>query len=179
VARRGPRVPGAPADGGLTDHGLTDDEPRLDLPDGGLLGAIVSLNLAVSEVLEEIAARSGLTFSDYLVLGVVRRSSGGRSSPTAIARVLGRTTGGMSLTLDRLESARLLRRRPDPGDGRRVVVELTPTGTDLATRVNRALHTWEAALDLDGAGVETVTMLDWVRVAVARGQAAPPVRSGA
>ena len=59
-------------------------------------------------------ARPGSRFADYLVLGVVRRSPGQRSAPTAIGDVLGRTTGGMSLTLDRLEAAGLVRRTPTP-----------------------------------------------------------------
>ena len=53
--------------------------------DDGLLGAIVRLDLSVTRVLEEIAGRAGLAFADYLVLGVVRRASGRRSSPTVIA----------------------------------------------------------------------------------------------
>ena len=52
--------------------------------------------------------------ADYLVLGVVRRSPGHRSAPTAICEVLGRTTGGMSLTLDRLEAAGWCAGRPTP-----------------------------------------------------------------
>ena len=40
---------------------------------------------AVTQVLESIARPAGLAFADYLVLGVVRRSPGQRSSPTAIA----------------------------------------------------------------------------------------------
>jgi DNA-binding MarR family transcriptional regulator len=115
----------------------------------GLLGGIVRLNLAVSQVLEGITGASGLTLADYLVLGVVRGSPAGRSAPTAIAEVLGRTTGGMSLTLDRLVAAGLLDRSPDPADRRRVVVELTSAGRKLATRVNRQLHAWEASLPVD------------------------------
>ena len=66
---------------------MTTAEPvPLDLPTGGVLGAIVRINLAVSDVLDEIAATAGLTFADYLVLGVIRRSPGGRSAPTAVAR---------------------------------------------------------------------------------------------
>jgi DNA-binding MarR family transcriptional regulator len=122
----------------------------LDLPDDGLLGVVVRLELAVSEVLGEITGASGITLADYLVLGVVRRSPGGRSAPTAICDVLGRTTGGMTLTLDRLEHAGWVRRSPDPADRRRIVVELTPAGKRLATRVNDALHAWERSLDLPG-----------------------------
>jgi DNA-binding MarR family transcriptional regulator len=142
------------------------DAPPLDLPDDGLLGAIVRLNLAVTRVLEDVAHASGLTFADYLVLGVVRRSPGQRSSPTAIATVLGRTTGGTTLTLDRLETAGLLRRTRHPDDGRRVVIELTATGRRLATEVNDALHEWEAALALPMPAERAVRTLDQLTAAV-------------
>jgi len=144
----------------------TDGEVRLDLPEGGLLGAIVRLDLAVTEVLEATAARSGLSFADYLVLGVVRRSPDGRSAPTAIASVLGRTTGGMTLTIDRLEAAGLLRRRRSTEDGRRVVVELTATGRRVAEDVNGALHQWEAALTLPTSLATLVALLDDLTAAV-------------
>lgn len=117
----------------------------------GLLGHVVRLNVAVDRVLNEIVGASAISVSDYLVLGVVRRSPDSRSAPTAICEVLGRTTGGMSLTLDRLESAGLIRRLPDPGDRRRVVVEATDTGIDLAKQVNANLHAWEDSLGLSDA----------------------------
>jgi DNA-binding MarR family transcriptional regulator len=91
-------------------------------PDDGLLGAIVRLNLAVTQVLDGITGSNGITLADYLVLGVIRGAPGGRSAPTAICEVLGRTTGGMSLTLDRLTAAGWVVRTPDPADRRRVVV---------------------------------------------------------
>ncbi len=117
----------------------------------GLLGGVVRLATAVDRVLAEIVGPSGVSVADYLVLGVVRRSPGHRSAPTAIASVLGRTTGGMSLTLDRLEAGGLVRRLADPSDRRRVVVEATPEGVELAARVNDELHRWEASLGLDPA----------------------------
>jgi DNA-binding MarR family transcriptional regulator len=140
--------------------------PALDLPDGGLLGAIVRLNLAVTDVLERAAQREGLTFADYLVLGVIRRSHGQRSSPSAIAAVLGRTSGGTTLTLDRLEAKGMLRRARHPDDGRRVVVELTATGRRLATAVNDSLHEWEAALALPIPVDRAVRTLDQLTAAV-------------
>lgn len=114
----------------------------------GLLGHVVRLNVAVDRVLNDIVGASNISVADYLVLGVVRRSPDHRSAPTAICEVLGRTTGGMSLTLDRLENAGLIRRLPDPGDRRRVVVEATDAGVDLAKRVNADLHAWEDSLGL-------------------------------
>lgn len=139
------------------------EQSPLELPDDGLLGVVVRLELAVNRSLESITADLSLSLGDYLVLGVIRRSPEGRSAPTAICDVLGRTTGGMTLTLDRLEAAGWLRRSPDPTDRRRVVVELTSAGLDLATRVNEALHAWERSLKLPGkpnailASVEALT----------------------
>jgi DNA-binding MarR family transcriptional regulator len=124
--------------------------------DDGLLGAIVRLNLAVTQVLDGIAGAHGIALADYLVLGVIRGSEGGRSAPTAICEVLGRTTGGMSLTLDRLTIAGWVRRSPDPADRRRVVVELTPVGLDLATKINAELHDWERSLDVPADTADTM-----------------------
>jgi DNA-binding MarR family transcriptional regulator len=142
----------------------------LELPDDGLLGVVVRLELAVTEVLGAIAAEFGISLADYLVLGVVRRSPGGRSAPTAISDVLGRTTGGMTLTLDRLEHAGWLRRSPDPADRRRVVVELTPAGKRLATRVNDALHAWERRLDLPGDSAAVRDTVDTLTRAIRAGR---------
>ena len=132
----------------------------------GLLGGIVRLNLAVTQVLDEITGVAGITLADYLVLGVIRGAPGHRSAPTAICEVLGRTTGGMSLTLDRLQSAGWVRRSPDPLDGRRVVVELTEAGLELATSVNAALHEWERSLDLPGPADEVLRFVDDLTAAV-------------
>jgi DNA-binding MarR family transcriptional regulator len=115
----------------------------------GLLGRVVRLNVAVDRVLNTIVGAAGISVADYLVLGVVRRSPGHRSAPTAICDVLGRTTGGMSLTLDRLQAAGLVQRLPDPADRRRVVIEATEQGVALAKRVNAELHRWEESLDVD------------------------------
>jgi DNA-binding MarR family transcriptional regulator len=144
------------------------DERSLDLPVGGLLASIVRLNLLVTDVLEAIAGRDGIAFADYLVLGVVRRSPDGRSSPSAIAETLGRTTGGMSLALGRLESAGWVVRTPDASDGRRVVVELTRRGADLARSVNDELHRWEETVAPPAGSAETVALLDELTAAVSQ-----------
>ena len=123
----------------------------LDLPDIGLVARIVRLNLFVTRLIDTIAAGEGVATADYLVLAVVRRSPRHRTSPTRICEVLGRSTGGMTLTLDRLEAAGWLTRAPDPSDRRRVVVELTQAGLALSTRVNDALHAWEHGLGLGRA----------------------------
>jgi DNA-binding MarR family transcriptional regulator len=120
---------------------------ELGLPgDAEFLTRIIRLNLLVSRGLESVVEPYGIGVGDYLVLSTVRRSPGGRNAPTQLCRVLGRTTGGMTLTLDRLEANGLVRRLPDPADRRRIIVALSPEGRRLATRVNAALHRWEASL---------------------------------
>ncbi len=117
----------------------------------GLVAKVLRVDLLVTRALDDLASAAGISLADYLVLGVVRRSPDRRSTPTRICEVLRRTTGGMTLTIDRLEASGWLRRSSDPTDRRRVVVELTPAGLRLATKVNSAIHRWEAQLGLANA----------------------------
>lgn len=120
-------------------------------PELGLLSPLTRLTLLVDAEMDRIALSRGIAYADYLVLGVIRRSPGGRGRPTDICEVLGRTTGGMTLTLDRLAAAGWLRRTPDQQDRRRVVVSLTDQGLLLAEAVNADLHRWEQSLPLAAA----------------------------
>ncbi len=122
---------------------------ELGLPaDVGILARLVRLELLVQRVLDDLTAAAGTSVGDYLVLAVVRRSPDHRATPTRICEILDRTSGGMSLALDRLAAAGWLRRSADPDDRRRVVVELTPEGLAVATRINADLHAWEDGLGL-------------------------------
>lgn len=145
----------------------------------GLLGAIVRLQQAAGRVVEGISGAAGLSFADYLVLGVVRRSPDGQTSPGAIADVLGRTTGGMSLTLDRLEGAGWLRRSHHASDGRRVVVTLTDAGQQLAHQINEQLHDWESSLELPVSRDEARRVIDHVAAAIGMRTVRPATRVAA
>jgi DNA-binding MarR family transcriptional regulator len=114
----------------------------------GLLTRVVRLDMLVTRVLDALVEPHDITVADYLVLALMRR---GRSSPVEMCAVLGRTTGGMTLTLDRLTAAGWVVRRPDPGDRRRIIVELTDEGRAKAEKVNQALHDWESGLGLTAA----------------------------
>ena len=132
--------------------GPPDWAADLGLPaDVGVVARLVRLELFLHRVLDVLAAAEGITFPDYLVLAVVRRSPDQRATPGRLCEVLDRTSGGMTATLDRLESAGWIVRAADPGDRRRVVVTCTADGATLAARVNAALHAWEDGLGLTPA----------------------------
>jgi DNA-binding MarR family transcriptional regulator len=78
--------------------------------------------------LDQVAAdRYGLNRTDMRALDIVGQA--GPLAPTALARLLGLTTGGVTTVLDRLERAGYIRRRPDPNDRRRQVVHATEATT--------------------------------------------------
>jgi DNA-binding MarR family transcriptional regulator len=78
-----------------------------------------------------VAAVLGLNMTDMRVLDFLGRTGDPNafdSAPTTagdLARTSGLTTGAVTAVLDRLEKGGWVRRKPDPGDRRRVVVELT------------------------------------------------------
>jgi DNA-binding MarR family transcriptional regulator len=74
-----------------------------------------------------VADKLGVTATELHCLHLV--SSGTATSPTALARVLGMTTGALTRMLDRMERERLVERVPDPADRRRLSVR--PLGDRL------------------------------------------------
>jgi DNA-binding MarR family transcriptional regulator len=138
-------------EGGGEPAPSADWASELDIADAGLVTRVLRLNLLVGRLLERTTISAGIAPADYLVLGVVRQSPHHRSSPTRICALLGRSTGGMTLTIDRLEAAGWLTRSPDPDDRRRVIVTLSPAGLTISTQINKALHGWEDGLNLDSS----------------------------
>jgi len=136
-------------------------EPDIATGEPSLVTKVVRLNLLITQALDGVTAKLGISLADHLVLGVVRRSPNECATPTRICEVLRRTTGGMTLTIDRLEKAGWLLRSADPADRRRVLVTLTDRGRDLAIAVNRELHRWEDRLGLPARSRERIdTELD-------------------
>ena len=82
-----------------------------------------ALSTEIDRLDQAAADRYGLNRTDMRALDIVDRA--GPMAPTDLARLLGFTTGGVTTVLDRLEHAGYVRRRPDPGDRRRQVVQAT------------------------------------------------------
>ena len=130
-----------PRDPWVAELGLTGEV--------GLVTRLVRLDLFVSRLLESLAGLADLNAADYLVLAVVCRSSNAGASPAHMAELIGRSTGGLSLTVDRLVGAGLLVRSRHPDDGRRSVITATEDGRLRWKVVSTALRKVERQLPVD------------------------------
>jgi DNA-binding MarR family transcriptional regulator len=85
----------------------------------------VSIGLLLRR-LRQVQADGELTLPESSAL--TRLDRGGPATPSALARLEQISPQSMGATLSALEARGLVDRRPDPGDGRRVVVSLSETG---------------------------------------------------
>ena len=92
---------------------------------GQVVTGLRALSTEIDRLDQAAAERYGLNRTDMRALDILGRA--GPLAPTALARLLGFTTGGVTTVVDRLEKAGYIRRRPDPGDRRRQLVETTET----------------------------------------------------
>jgi DNA-binding MarR family transcriptional regulator len=103
----------------------------------GLFTRLTRVGLLVDSFQHRCFDGFGLLFIDYSVLRVLQLSgSPYRMSPTELADIVLRSSGGMTQILDRLERAGLVERSADPSDRRRVLVGLTGAGLRTAERAN-------------------------------------------
>jgi DNA-binding MarR family transcriptional regulator len=105
-------------------------ETDLDLEVEGIVDRIAGISRRVKRALEATLSEYGLTHAEWEVLGKLRLSEQHTSSPGELAEEVEVSSGTMTSRLDRLEGAGLVARKPDPGDRRGVLVELTPAGKD-------------------------------------------------
>lgn len=75
----------------------------------------------------------GINRSDGRCLDVVDRL--GQVTAGELAREVGLTTGAVTAMVDRLEKGGLLERKADPGDRRKVLIELTPEAKRLTADI--------------------------------------------
>jgi DNA-binding MarR family transcriptional regulator len=81
------------------------------------------LGMAIDRLDGAAADCFGLNRTDMRCLELLGQA--GALAPTELADALGFTTGGITTVIDRLERAGYARRRPDPSDRRRLIVEAT------------------------------------------------------
>jgi DNA-binding MarR family transcriptional regulator len=109
--------------------------PDLDLEVEGLVDRITGISRRINRALDETLGELGLELGEYKLLSVLSQSGEPhRSTPGALSKRMELSSGAMTNRLDRMEEAGLVRRLPDPGDRRKVVVELTEHGRETYRR---------------------------------------------
>jgi DNA-binding MarR family transcriptional regulator len=100
---------------------------------------LARLSLLIDSLQDEVLRPFDLARSDYGVLAMLRRAGPPYElSPSQLTNRLARSSGGMTKILKRLEEAGLVKRLPDPEDGRGSRVSLTQAGLELQDRVFNA-----------------------------------------
>ncbi len=104
--------------------------PDLDPSPMAVLGRLAEAAAVVQrDHLEPLFARFGINGGEFDVLASLRRAGDdGVLTPTALCAATMLSSGGMTDRLDRLETAGLIERRPNPADRRGSLIALTKRG---------------------------------------------------
>jgi DNA-binding MarR family transcriptional regulator len=93
---------------------------------------LARLGVLLESFQTDVLAPLGLVMSDFTVLAALRRLGPEyQSSPSELYNVLERSSGGMTKMIKRLERLGLVKRLPDPADGRSSLVRLTRKGLEV------------------------------------------------
>jgi DNA-binding MarR family transcriptional regulator len=123
---------GSPDQGDWVDHALDDwarERPDLDTATVGVVGRVGRVAQCLDAGLARAFRRFGLTRADFDALATLHRSGPPYClAQKALMQALLRTSGTISVRVDRLERQGMVRRQPDPRDARGSLVALTDKG---------------------------------------------------
>lgn len=123
------------------------ERPDLDVSPLQVLSRVSRLARHLDRARRAMFAAHDLEPWEFDVLTALRRAGPPYElSPGRLLRATLVTSGTMTNRIDRLESAGLLRRRPDPDDRRGVLVRLTPQGRSRVDAAFAELLARERAL---------------------------------
>ena len=117
------------------DHGWADAAPGME--------AVTAVMRAQQIMLTRIEAALrpfGISFSRYELLTLLSFTRTGMLPMSKLSARLQVHPTSVTNTVDRLEAAGLVRRRPDPADGRSRLVAITDAGRDVAQRATADLN---------------------------------------
>jgi DNA-binding MarR family transcriptional regulator len=105
--------------------------PELPVEPIAITARVARLQGLMGPRLEAVFARFGLRGAEFAVLATLVRISAETMSQKQLAAELGLSAGTLSLRIDRMAGRGLVRRQPDPQDGRGALVTLTGRGREL------------------------------------------------
>jgi DNA-binding MarR family transcriptional regulator len=113
--------------------------PGLDVTTFPPMVRLARLAVLIESFQHEVLEPFELTTGDYGVLAALRRAGAPYElTPSKLYSRLERSSGGMTKILKRLEDQGLVKRSPDPDDGRGSLVSLTKQGLDAQEGVFNA-----------------------------------------
>jgi DNA-binding MarR family transcriptional regulator len=105
------------------------ERPDLDLAAMGTIGRLARLFAYLAPAVESVLRDHGLSTGEFDVLAALRRDGAPfRQTPSDLAAALMLSPAAMTNRLDRLESAGLISREPNPASRRSLLVSLTDEG---------------------------------------------------
>lgn len=126
-----------------------EERPDLDLAPLHVFSRLTRLTKHLTRVRAQAFERTGLNTWEFDVLAVLRR--GGepfRQTPKTLSREMLVSSGTVTSRIDGMVARGLVLRLPDPGDGRGVIVEITPKGLTLVdAAITRLTDAEEHLLD--------------------------------
>ncbi len=135
--------------------------PDLEVVGLPITGRVLRLAQFLTSGREQRLAEFGLTVADFDVLATLRRRAG--ADPVNVRdlqHAMMLSSSGITKRLDRLESAGLIERHPDPGDRRGVLIKLSSNGLDLIERAVVAITIFESEVVGDAIDSEERLQLE-------------------
>jgi DNA-binding MarR family transcriptional regulator len=124
-----------------------------------IIALMARLNVLIETFEQEVLEPFELMPSDYAVLAALRRAGAPyQLAPNRLYTSLERSSGGMTKMLRRLEELGLVRRVPDPEDGRGKLVRLTAAGKRVEEKAFEAFlsGTHELLKSASGSELERI-----------------------
>jgi DNA-binding MarR family transcriptional regulator len=112
-------------------------------PSSQVASAAGELRLVLGQLVRRLRAEYSFPVAQASVLSRLDRE--GAQSTSALATAERVRPQSMAQTLAELETAGLIARRPDPADGRRVLIELTDAGRERVLEARGRREDWLAA----------------------------------
>lgn len=110
----------------------TRARPDLDIDPLGVFSRITRISKRLEKARVGAFERTGINSWEFDVLSVLRRAGVPyRQSPKVLVQETLVSSGTMTNRIDGMVKRGLVKRLPDPGDGRGVLVEITPQGLTL------------------------------------------------
>ncbi len=139
--------------------------PELDFSPLEIVARVLRAAHYLQTRLDQVAAAYGLSHTGDLdvLTNLDRAGPPFERTPSQLAEIQLVTSGGMTVRLNRLQQAGLIERRPNPHDGRGVLIRLTKAGKELTDDALATIIEAQAAAIGEMDGSRHILLADLLR----------------